>query len=59
MNDIPVGEDLLALNVLPYDMDTLDGNNIGEPARRSVRKCENTVRPLKYTNHICCVSHPF
>ena len=47
MNDIPIVEDLLALNILLYDVDIVDGNIIGELARRSVQKCDNTVRLLR------------
>ena len=46
MNDIPIVEDLLTLNVLLYDKDIVDGNIVGELARRSVQKYENTVRLL-------------
>ena len=57
MNDIPIVEDLLALNILLYDIDIVDGNIVGELARRSVQKYENTVRLLRYNNHICYVSN--
>ena len=30
MNDIPTVEDLLTLNILLYDIDNVDGNNVGE-----------------------------
>ena len=43
MNDFHFVEDLLTLNILLYDIDIVDGNFIGEFARRSVRKYENTV----------------
>ena len=56
MNDIPLVGDLLTLNIL-YDMDIMDGNIIGELARRSVQKHENTVRLLRYNNHICYVKN--
>ena len=36
MNDIPIVEDLLTLNILLYDIDIVDGNIVGELARRSV-----------------------
>ena len=42
-NDIPTVEDLLTLNILLYDIDIVDGNVIGELARRNVHKYENTV----------------
>ena len=57
MNDIPTVEDLLTLNILLYDIDIVDGNIVGELARRSVQKYENTVRLLRYNNHICYVNN--
>ena len=57
MNDIPTVEDLLTLNILLYDIDIVDGNIIGELARRSMQKNNNTVRLLRYNVHICCVSN--
>ena len=35
MNDIPIVDDLLTLNILRYDKDIVDGNIIGELATRS------------------------
>ena len=57
MNDIPFVEDLLTLSIALYDIDIVDGNIIGELARRSVQKYENPVRLLRYNNHICYVSN--
>ena len=57
MNDIPIVEDLLTLNILLYDIDIVDGNIFRELARRSVQKYDNTVRLLRYSNHICYVSN--
>ena len=57
MNDIPTVEDLLTLNILLYDIEIVGGNIVGELARRSVQKCENTVRMLRYNNHICYVNN--
>ena len=57
MNDIPTVEYLLTLNVLLYDIDIVDGNIIGELARRSVQKHEKSVRLLRYDNHICYVNN--
>ena len=57
MNDIPIVEDLLTFSNLLYGIDIADGNNIGELARRSVQKYDNTVRLLRYNNHICYVSN--
>ena len=53
MNDIHTVEDLLTLNILLYDTDFVDGNIVGEIARQSVQKYENSVRLLGYNNHIC------
>ena len=57
MNDIPTVKDLLTLNILLYDIDIEDGNVVGELARRSVQIYENTVRLLRYNNHICYVNN--
>ena len=57
MNDILFVEDVLTLNIVLYDIDILDGNIVGELARRSVQKYENTVRLLRYNNHICFVNN--
>ena len=53
MDDIPTVEVLLTLNLVLYDIDIVDGNIVGELARRSVQKYENTERLLRYSNHIC------
>ena len=60
MNDTPNVEDLLTLNILLYDIDigdVVDGIIVGELARRSVQKYENTVRLLRYNNHKCYVNN--
>ena len=57
MNDIPIVEDLLTLNTLLYYIDIVDGNIIGELARRSVQKDDNSVRLLRYNNYICYVKN--
>ena len=57
MNDIPIVEDLLTLSILLYDIDIVHGNIIGELARRSLQKNDNTVRVLRYNNHICYVNN--
>ena len=55
--DIPTVEDLLTLNVLLHEIDIVDGNIIGELARRSVQKYKNTLRLLRYNNHMCYVNN--
>ena len=57
MNDIPIVEDMLTLNILLYDLDIVDGNIVGELARRSVQKYENTGQLLRYNNHIFYVNN--
>ena len=57
MSVIPIVEDLLTLNILLYDIDIVDGNIVGEFARRSVQKYKNTLRLLRYNNHICYVNN--
>ena len=57
MNDILTVEDLLTLNILLYETDFVDGNIVGELARRKVLIYENTVRLLRYNNHICYVNN--
>ena len=46
IEDIPIIEDLLTLKIVLYDIYIVNGNIIGELARRSVQKYENTVRLL-------------
>ena len=56
-NDIPTVEDLLTLNIFLYVIDIVDGNIVGELARRSVKKYDNSVRLLRYNIHICYVNN--
>ena len=57
MDGIPFVEDLLILTNVLYDIDIVDGNVIPELAGRSVQKYENTVRLLRYNNHICYLNN--
>ena len=57
INDNPFVEDLLTVNILLYDINIVDGNIIGELARRSVQKYDNTVRLLRYNNHMFYLSN--
>ena len=54
INDIPVVEDLLTLNLLFYD---IDGNIIGKLTERSVQKNQKSLGLLRYNNFICHVSN--
>ena len=57
LNDIPTAEDLLTLNILLYDINIVNGNIVGELVRRNVQKYQNTLRLLRYNNHICYVNN--
>ena len=57
MNDIPVVENLLHLNIFLYERDIVDAKIVGELAQRSVQKYGKTIRLLRYNNHICYVSN--
>ena len=56
MSDIPKVEEMLHLNISLHDIDFVDGELIGELARKSIQKIENNVKLLPYNNHICYVS---
>ena len=57
VTDVPIVEDLDQVIIFLYNMDIVDGAIIGLLARRSVSKHSNTVRQLRYHNHICYVSN--
>ena len=57
LNYVPIVEGLLTLNLRLYDIDIVDGNITGDFGRRSVHKCGNTVRLLRYSNHKCYVNN--
>ena len=55
MTDIPKVEEIMQLNIFFYDIDSADGELIGELPRRSIQKFEKSVNFLRYNNHICYV----
>ena len=57
MTDIPKVEAILQLNFFLYDIDFVDGELIGELARRSFQKFEKSLKLLRYNNHICYVNN--
>ena len=57
LNDIPKVEDLLQLIIFLYDIDFVDEDLIGELCRRTTQKIENSVKLLRYNNHICYVNN--
>ena len=56
MTGIPKMEEMLPLNIFLYDIDFVDGDLIGELARRSIQTFGKSVKLLRYNNHICYVS---
>ena len=56
VTDFPKLEEMLQLNIFLYDGDFVDGELIGELARRSIQTFEKSVKLLRYKNHICYVS---
>ena len=56
LSDIPKMEEMLQLNFFLYDIDSVDGELIGELARRSNPKFGKSVKLLRYNNHICYIS---
>ena len=57
MTDIPKVEDLMQLNIFLYDIDSVDGELIGELCRRRIQKYEKNVKLLRYNNHNCYVNN--
>ena len=56
MTDITKVEEMLQLNIFLYDIDFVDGEPIGELARRNIQKSEKSVKLSRYNNYICYVS---
>ena len=56
MTDIPKVQGMLQLKIFLYDIDFVDRELIGELARRSIQNFEQSVKLLRYNNHICYVS---
>ena len=57
MTDNPKVEEMLQLKIFLYDFDFLDGELTGELCRRSIQKYENSVKFLRYNNHIRYVNN--
>ena len=57
MDNLPIVEDVVGKSIFIYDTDIEDGGFVGELARRSIGKYENTVELLRYNNHIICVNN--
>ena len=57
MTDILKVEEILQLNIFLYDIDFVDGELIGELARRCIQKYEKSVILLCHNNHLCYVNN--
>ena len=57
MTDILKVKDLLQFNIFLYDIEFVDGELIGELARRSIQKFEKSVKLMRYNNHNCIVNN--
>ena len=57
MDDIPAVEDIVGINIFIYDIDLIDGEMVGELARRSIKKYEKNVQLVRYNSHICYVDN--
>ena len=53
MTDVPEVEETLQLNVFFHDIDFVDGELIGELARRSIQTYEKRLKHLRYNNRTC------
>ena len=56
MTETPKVEEMLQLSIFLYDIDFVEGELIGDLARRSIQKFEKSVKLLCYNNHIFYVS---
>ena len=52
MDNLPIVEDVVEKNIFIYNIDIEDGDFVEELAQRCIGKYENTVKPLRYNNHI-------
>ena len=57
MNDIPIVENLVRVNIFLYNIDIVNGAWIGKLVIRSVGKLSNTARLLRYNSHKCYISN--
>ena len=58
MDNLPIVEDVVEKNIFVYDIEDIeDGDFVGELARRSIGKYENTVKLLRYNNNIIYVNN--
>ena len=48
-------ENAIKHNIFIYDIDIVDGDFVGELARRSIEMYEKNINLLRYNNHICYV----
>ena len=56
IDHLVIVENAIKHNILIYDIDIVDGDFVGELARRSVEMYEENIKLLRYNNHICYVN---
>ena len=52
VEDLPVVEEIIGRNIFIYDFDIQEGEYVGELARRSIGRFDETVKLLRFNNHI-------
>ena len=52
VEDLPVVEEIVQRNIFIYKFDIQDGEYVGELARRSIGRSDETVKLLRFNNHI-------
>ena len=57
MDDIPSVEDIEGINFFIYDIDLIDGEMVGELARRTIKKYEKNLHLIRYKSHVCYVDN--
>ena len=57
LNDIHTTEESLGINIILYDVNTVDGYFVGKLVRWSLPKHSNTVRLQRYNSHLYYVAN--
>ena len=52
VEDLPVVEEIVQMNISIYDFDIQEGEYVGELTRRSIGRFNKTVKLLRFNNHI-------
>ena len=52
LEDLPVVEEIVQRNIFIHDFDIQEGEYVGEIARRSIGRFDETVKLLRFNNHV-------